>query len=406
MDTSNNDVQVYSYRWIVLLAFMFINVTMQILWICFAPVTVEAAAYFDVSDEQVGLLAMIFMIVFIPLAIPASWAIDKWGFKKAVGLGAVLMGLFGLLRGLYTGSYAATMFFTVGIALGQPFLLNAFTKVAAQWFPLQERATAVALATVASFLGVVIGQVFTPTLVTEFGFGSMLMIYGVVTALSSVLFLALAREEPPTPASPPEYEERALILDGFRQVLRQVDFYYLAFALFIGNGIFNGIVTWIEVIVRPKGMDINQAGLLGGVMLLGGIVGAAAIPPLSDRYRKRKLVVMAGLALGIPGLLGIAAFSSYALLLVSFFVMGLFMSGVAPVAYQYGAEITYPAPEGTSNGLFVLAGQISVLIVSLMGWSNDQFDSFTPSLLALAGLVLVSIGLLAVADESPMMQVD
>jgi cyanate permease len=297
------------------------------------------------------------------------------------------------------------MFFTVGIALGQPFLLNAFTKVAAQWFPLKERATAVALATVASFLGVVIGQVLTPPLVTGFGFSSMLMIYGVVTALSSVLFLALAREEPPTPASPPEYKERALILDGFRQVLRQRDFYYLAFALFIGNGIFNGIVTWIEVIVRPKGLDINQAGLLGGIMLLGGIVGAAAVPPLSDRYRKRRLVVMMGLALGIPGLLGVAAFSSYALLLVSFFVLGLFMSGVAPVAYQYGAEITYPAPEGTSNGLFVLAGQISVLIVSLMGWSNDQFDSFTPSLLALAVLVLVSIGLLAVADESPMMQV-
>lgn len=41
MDESN--VRVYGYRWVMLFAFMFINVTIQILWICYAPVTHEAA---------------------------------------------------------------------------------------------------------------------------------------------------------------------------------------------------------------------------------------------------------------------------------------------------------------------------------------------------------------------------
>jgi len=47
------------------------------------------------------------------------------------------------------------------------------------------------------------------------------------------------------------------------------------------------------------------------------------------------------------------------LVLVSAFVLGFFMLGAAPIVFQYSAEITYPAPESSSQGLFLLAGNIS-----------------------------------------------
>src|SRR5680860_884473 len=164
-----NGVKLYRYRWAVLAAFMAINVTVQVLWICFAPISGRAAAFYGVSELRVGLLAMVFMIVFIPLSLPASWAIDTFGFRKAVGFGAVLLAVFGLLRGLYGGSFLAALTLTVGIAAAQPFLLNAFTKVAAVWFASEERATAVGLATVASFAGIIVGEVATPFLVERYG---------------------------------------------------------------------------------------------------------------------------------------------------------------------------------------------------------------------------------------------
>jgi hypothetical protein len=92
--------QLYGYRWVVLGVFMFINVTIQMLWITYAPITGPAAQFYGVDDLQIGLLAMTFMIVFIPLSIPVSWAIDTYGFHKAVGFGAILMGIFGITRGL------------------------------------------------------------------------------------------------------------------------------------------------------------------------------------------------------------------------------------------------------------------------------------------------------------------
>ncbi|MBI5031713.1 MAG: MFS transporter [Chloroflexi bacterium] len=399
-----SNVKVYGYRWVVLAVFMFINLTIQILWICFAPITGPAAKFYGVGELEIGLLAMAFMIVFIPVAIPASWAIDTFGFHRAVGFGAVILGVFGMLRGIYTSNFTMTLIFTIGIAVAQPFILNAFTKVAAKWFALEERATAIGLAQVASFLGVVVGQMLTPFLLDSVGMARMQLIYGIFAAISAIVFIVFARENPPTPASPPGQEQRALVLDGLRQILRLPDFYYLAIVFFLAGGIFNGLETWVESIVSPKGYAPADAGTLGGLMLIGAIVGAIIFPPISDKLRRRKPILLIGLIAAIPGLAAITLSNDYTVLLIAFFVLGFFMIGIAPVIYQLGAEITYPTPEGTSNGLFVLAMQISVVFIFAMGWLNDTLGSFTPSMFALIILLAISAGLIALAHESPMMK--
>ena len=99
--------KVYGYRWIVLLAFMCVVVTNQFLWITFAPITGSAAAYYGVSDLSIGLLSMSFMIVYIFVSLPASWAIDTYGIRVAVGIGAALTGVFGLLSVCFVAGAAA-----------------------------------------------------------------------------------------------------------------------------------------------------------------------------------------------------------------------------------------------------------------------------------------------------------
>ena len=131
--------RVYRYRWVVLLAFMAVIIANQLLWITFAPITVEAAEYYGVSDLGIGLLSLSFMVVYIVVSIPASWAIDTYGIRVGVGIGAALTGVFGLLRGAVAQSYLLVLIAQVGIAVGQPFILNAVTTVAARWFPIGER---------------------------------------------------------------------------------------------------------------------------------------------------------------------------------------------------------------------------------------------------------------------------
>src|SRR5664280_2345771 len=102
---NNKEYRLYPYRWVILAVFMFINLTIQILWIGYAPITGPAATFYGVSDLQIGFLAMTFMIAFIPLSLPVSWAIDTYGYRKTVSLGAILMGVFGVVRGLAGANY-------------------------------------------------------------------------------------------------------------------------------------------------------------------------------------------------------------------------------------------------------------------------------------------------------------
>jgi MFS family permease len=392
--------KVYRYRWIVLAVFVLINVTIQILWISFGSITLPAAQYYGVSDLQIGLLSMVFMLVYIPLSLPVAWMIDTWGFYKTVSAGAILMGVFGVARGLVGDNYTLVLLATIGIAISQPFFLNSWTKVAARWFPIQERATATGLAAVGNFLGTGIGLALTPLLIERFSIPTTLLGYGVFAALSGILFIALARENPPTPPCPPELEARALMLDGLRSLLRNASFWALMAVFLVANGIFNGLSTWIESIVRPRGFTPDQAGGIGGLLLLGGILGAIVLPTLSDRARRRKPYLMLG-ALGcIPWLLGLTFGQQYWMLMVSAFLFGFFLIGIAPIGYQYAAELTFPVPEGTSNGMLALAGQVSVVFIYAMEALRAPDGSFSLSLSLLAGLMLINAFLLTRLKES------
>src|SRR5512140_3591262 len=203
--------KMYSYRWVVLAVFMFINLTIQVLWISYAPITGPAAKFYGVTDLQIGLLAMSFVIAFIPLSIPVSWVIDTYGFRVAVGIGAVLMGVFGLLRGFAGQDYSLVLWSTIGIAVAQPFLLNAWTKVPANWLRMHELATAVGLVTVSSLVATALGMVLTPILTSSMAIPTVQLIYGAVAAFSSLLFILLARETPPPPPCPPGLEARSLM---------------------------------------------------------------------------------------------------------------------------------------------------------------------------------------------------
>ena len=397
--------QVYGYRWIVLLAFMSVVAINQLLWITFAPITSSAAGYYGVSDLSIGLLSMSFMIVYIFVSIPASWVIDTYGMRVAVGIGAALTGIFGLTRGLVAHNYTLVLISQIGIAIGQPFILNAVTKVAARWFPVQERATASGLGSLAMYLGIVVGLALTPYLTIRSGIGSMLVTYGIVSVIAAVVFFGLARERPPTPPCPPGQEERSLVTDGLRHILRQRDFVLLMLVFFVGLGVFNGVTTWIEDIVRPRGFSITQAGITGGLMVVGGVIGALILPSLSDRYRKRTPFIVLALAGATLGLVGITYATGYWLLLAAAFVLGFFLLSAGPIGFQYGAEIAYPAPEGTSNGLLLLMGQISgiVFILGMDSFKSPATGSMSPSLIVLIGLMVLGLLLCTRLRESTLM---
>lgn len=386
--------KVYPYRWVVLIAYMLITMMNQLLWITFAAITRDAVGFYRVSDLSIGLLSMIFMIVYVVVSFPASWAIDTWGIRIAVGIGAALTGIFGLLRGLMGASYAWVMIAQIGIAIGQPFILNAVTSVAARWFPVKERATAAGLGSLSIYVGILLGLMVTPYLIVPpHNIPSMLTIYGIAALVAAVIFILFAKDRPATPPCAAGEEVRSLVVDGLKDTLRNKNFIILMVIFFIGLGAFNSVTTWIENVVAPRGFTSQQAGMAGGLMIAGGVLGALVLPMISDKLRKRVPFIMIAVAGAILGLAGVTFFTNYTLLLVASGVLGFFLLSAGPIGFTYGVEITFPAPEGTSNGLLILMGQISgiLFIFGMDALKSPKDGAMTLSLGILIALMVVCL---------------
>jgi len=391
-----------AYRWAVMLAFMAVVAINQLLWITYAPVTSDAAKYYNVSTLSIGLLSMSFMIVYILVSIPASWVIDRFGIRIAVGIGAVLTGIFGLLRGLAGSNYSLALFAQIMIAVGQPFILNAITSVAARWFAPDERATASGLGSLSIYLGILAGMLVTPLLALRFGFSQMLLIYGILSLLPVVTFFLFVKERPANVPASTEPEVRSLMFDGLRETFKNRNFLLLLAIFFVGLGAFNAVTTWIEDLLKPRGFTITQAGVTGGMMIIGGILGAVIMPTLSDKKHKRVPFILASILGATLGLAGVTYASSYLMLLASAFVLGFFLLSAGPIGFQFGAEITRPVPEGTSNGLLLLMGQISgiLFIFGMELLKSPETGSMTGSLNVLL-VLMVAVLLLCTRLKEP-----
>jgi sugar phosphate permease len=396
--TSPVQTAVTPYRWAVLAAFMAVNLTIQVLWISYAPITSAASDFYGVSEVAIGALAMSFMVAYLPLSLPASAAIAHRGFRAAAGFGALLAGVSGVARGLVGPHYVPVLLATLGAAVAQPFLLNAWTTVSTHWFPPSQRATAVSLVTLANLVGAGVGLALTPQLEKSMSIGRLQLVYGVAALVAGVLFVLVARDrpaladpsaEPGDPGADLGTRDDTAELVGVRHALHVRPFVVFLAVAFVGMGVFNGISTWVEEIVRPRGFSSTDAGTLGALLLLGGVIGAVVLSALSDRAQRRVPFLTLSMALSAPALVWVALAQSHVGLFCAAFVLGFFLTSAMPIGMQYSAEITVPTPEGTTNGLIQLAGQASVVFVLLMELTRSPGGSFTPSLAVLAGLLLV-----------------
>ncbi|MHA1649157.1 MAG: MFS transporter [Candidatus Helarchaeota archaeon] len=388
---------VTSYRWVILGVFMFVGALTQLLWINFASISSNAAVYYGVTTDEIDLLSLIFMIVYIGLAIPSAWVIDAKGFKIGAGLGAILTGVFGLLRIFAGANYTLVFIFQAGIAIGQPFVMNAISKLSAQWFPEGERAVATGLGTMSLFIGIFFGMLLPPILYNIGGVPTVVIVLGIVAVIGMLTFLLFVREKPEKPPSPAAIEEKTFVIEGIKKLFRMRDFLILMVLFLIGMGAFNAIATFIEPIVGIRG----DAGIVGALIIVGGIFGAIVMSGFSDKYRKRKIFILISIGASVPLLLAITYVAPYALLLVVAVLFGFFLMSSLPIGLEYAAEQTAPVPEGTSNGLLIMMGQIGG-IVFIISFLDLNATNFFIAMLILTGLLALSFALCLLLKERPL----
>jgi MFS family permease len=417
---ANSTYKVYGYRWIILITFMVISFVIQLQWLAHAAVARPADVFYKGqfnpgSFFNIDFLAMVYMLVYIIISIPASYIIDTYGIRVGIGIGAVIAGISGLMKGFYATNFMVILWAQVGLSIAQPFILNAVTAVTVRWFPLRERGLAAGLAILAQYLGIIAAMLITPLLIgvdpTKPGYGHgfphMLMLYGWLTFGAAVLTLFLLKEKPPTAPAADDLK-RDDFFKGLKDILQQKDMLLTIMVFLIGLGIFNAISSMTDSISANLGVK-DSDGLIGGMMLIGGIIGAVIIPALSDKFRMRKRFLVICTAGALPGVLGLTftkfffhnPATAYDMALAASFILGFFILSAGPVGFQYAAEISYPAPESISQGLLLWVGQISgMLFVAGMSMRHNHY--IHAWMISFSLLMFVVVGLVLLTRESPM----
>ena len=371
-------------RWLVLAGYGLLAASTQLLWLTFAPITTQTARLMHVSSGATGDLAVIFPFVYIVLGLPTGRWLDG-SFRRALTTGAALTAAGALIRLTVPDSFAVQLAGQIVIAAGQPLVLNAITKIAAQHFPPGERATAISLGSVSLFLGILAAVLMGGPLLDAGGLRLLLVVQAVPAVVAAVWVLLALR----TPPAYPDNPSTSVALGWLR---RDRFMWVLAGLLFVGMGIYNAVATWLETILDHF-HEGSTAGNLVALMTFAGILGAAILPPvIAARNRRRAMLLV---ATGLSGLcfLVIAARHGVAWVAVCLFVEGFVLMTSLPVTLDWSELHAGPERQGGAVGFLMLAGNLGGVVLALT--VQGLMSSPTLAIVALAvagcaGLVLAT----------------
>jgi predicted MFS family arabinose efflux permease len=373
------------HGWSVIIAYSMVCAATQVLWLTYATITTESSHYYGVSVGTIGWLAEIFPLLYVVLAIPAGILLDRW-FRPSLAAGAALVATGGLVR-LGGQAFAWAMAGQVIVAVAQPVVLSAVSKLAGEYLPVSKRPNGIAIGSAGSFAGMLIALLLGPTLGANGNIHRLLEVEAVLAVLPAIT-LALALRT----AGQETSEHAAIQGSAARALWRLPSMRTLCGLVFIGFGIFVALATWLQQLLQPSGVSEKEAGVLLVVMIIAGLVGCAVIPPrVSLRHRERGfmqttvLVACAGcVVLGVAPWLGVRGLALVA--------MGAVLLPALPVILT-SAERLAGAAAGTAGAIIWMAGNLGGLVVALV--VQILVHHPLPAFLTMAGVSLLGVPLAA-----------
>jgi predicted MFS family arabinose efflux permease len=373
--------------WPALLAFTFISAVTQLLWLNFAPLISLVVERYGVGEWWAKWLVEAFPLIYIFLSLHAGALIDRRGCRRVVGAGSIATAGFAWLRTLDAG-FPLLLAAQIGIAIAQPYVTNGVSKLVSDWFDERHGAIATGIATMGLFLGMAVAMAATPALVATSGLQTTMVLCAALASLGAVLVVWLIKE-PPGKAEGPAAPRK-----GFAELIRSRDLVLVVLMAFLGLGIFNGLMTWLELLLKPQGVDAEQAGLIGGALIVGGIVGAVVVPALSDALRKRKPLLVACTALALPLLVPLCSVDNVSTLLVLALAFGFLFLPAYALLLEMCSELAGPASAGYATGLLMLAGNAGgVAVIETMHVGLESSGGARTALLVLLGAGVAAVAL-------------
>jgi MFS family permease len=384
-------------KWLYLILFSLVALVSQMLWLNFGAMGTFLQKNYEIDELMASLPILVFPLFYVLLSVNAGAMIDKKGYKPVVSFGVILMSLGSIVRIFHDNFYIMLAGQSL-IAIAQPYIINGISKLVADWFDEKDAGGAIGIGTGFMFIGMGVGIGVSPAIAGEdgSGYGLMLMIMAIITVVTSLLFVLVVK----TNKKSTQMSITSGGLKDFGTLLKNKNIIILNLISFASLGFFNGISGFLEQMLVEQGIKSEDGGMVAAALIGGGIVGAFIVPMISDKIKRRKIIMIiaavGATALAYPVMTGNNIGLLYALAGALGFV---FLPGYA-ILLTSSEEEAGKDKAGASTGLIMLFGNFGGVVVVFLAPILKGEGSWAPAVYLCMGLLVVATLLSFVMKET------
>ncbi|MEC7827966.1 MAG: MFS transporter [Actinomycetota bacterium] len=368
--------------WVVAFAGCLINTWTFGVFYAFATALEQMVAEFNASLSGIAAFFSVTTFLFFATGMIAGPLADRFGARRLVAVGALLMGGGLWLTAQVDSLFAGILIYGLGVGLGIGSYLVPLSVATGAWFD-KRRTLALGVNTVGIGLGTLTLVPVAEWLIRTTGWRSAFELMGIGSVIVYGV-VALVSFRPPTPPAPV-----SVSISAARQAVRRSEFWRLYIAGFLMSvALFIPFVFLVQY-AKDQGIASSTAAFLITSLGLGSVLGRLGLGVLGMRLGVLPLIIMCFGIQPIAYVLWLISGPNYLLLLLFAALLGMGYGGfvaLSPVAMAgiFGLEglggvlgVQY-----TSAGVGALIGPIAA------GAVIEATGSYT---VAIVGAIFVSL---------------
>jgi MFS family permease len=315
------------------------------------------------SATAFGLAVSGFFWIYAPIQLVLGWLCDRLSVYRLFALGTVLWSVCTVSMG-FVGGFVSLFILRLMLGVGESIAFPGSSKLICRHVPPERRGLANAVVAAALALGPAIGTLLGGSIVAEFGWRVMFVVFGIASAIWLVPWQRVVRAlATATSVTEPSF--------AVRKVIGRWSLWSMGIAHFCANFGFYFLLAWLPLyLVKQRGLTIIGMTMLATVGYAVQALAAIALGSLSDRWTqsgrpeaaiRRWMMIVGQLVFGacIAGIVIVHNLFAIALLLS---VAGICVAAGSLNLYAVAQMFAGPRASGTWVGIQNSIGNFAGII--------------------------------------------
>ena len=371
------------YRWAMLGLVWLLYVVFGVYTRSLAPLVTPIIKDLNISFVEMGFILGSWQLTYIVFATIDGAIIDRWGLRKSLLIGVIIMGLSEVLR-YFAGDFVTLLLCVALIGIGGPMISIGCPKAIALWFDEKERGLATGICMTAPSIGGLVALSTANSIImplTGDSWRLAFVVYGAAAFVAAALWWWRAKD---TGEADTKGETGILRIFSTLARLRIVQL-ILLMGLFSFT-ISHGFDSWLPQILEARGISPAAAGFTASIPLLVGIPSVFIIPRITPAPARNYVIALMSALVALALLL--VATGSGIVLTLALALFGLSATPIMPLLIL----ILMQSPEvgskylGSAAGMFFCVAEVGGFAGPLvLGMIRNMTGDF------LAGTLLVAV---------------